>query len=225
MIQAVSRLSQHLTCSICLCLATAATAQGLPRNVPVAYEWNFEGGIAWRPDYTVDLPLSDIIQQDVLPLRLGPAAAISVMRRIDGLRALYGLRAEYGTHDLLGIGFLGTRHDAALLLNYRAFIFDMDGDCDCPTWGRDNWLKRAFFVELGLGGGFRRYTLSSPDDLYIEENEFGLGYLARFGVSHRFRKTLDAFFAAGAHGAFARNSGLGVHQLQWRPALGITWRP
>ena len=158
-----------------------------------------------------------------------PYLALAVSRRIAGLRAYWGLRLD-GTlpyqYERRDEALLSDENanalNAAALLTYKAFLFDMEGDCDCPRWGRDSWFKRASFVEFGAGYGLQHYSSigeGDPDLLH------GFAYLARFGWSHRFSRKLDAWLALGLHGFIGPElEESGRHEVSYRPAIGINYR-
>ena len=199
-------------------------------GVPVEWELNVEGGLDLRAAYreltgsasrgTPDA-LVDGARQGV-----GYYAGASAMRRLAGLRALWGLRLDghAGAIDYPGENTLGARgRSATVTLAYRFFPLDLHGDCDCPTWGSDPWLRKALFLEAGAGLGYQRYA---PEATTREARDrFGAAYAARVGVSHRLRKAFDVYAAAGLHGIIGDNAGFRRHDLALRPTLGLTWRP
>ena len=152
-----------------------------------------------------------------------PAAAVSAYLRIPNLRAYYGLRLEghYASWD--DARREGSTYTAAALIGYKAFLFDMEGDCDCPRWVKSNFFKKAFFVEFGAGYG--RDGFSTDGEPAVDDARGGGAYLARLGLAVRLKKQLDVYVAGGGHGFIAADRGFGSHQLAVRPALGVTWRP
>lgn len=219
------------TALACLLLAIGASAQDY--RAPVEWELNVEGGVDFRGAYRRNaisvLPFPPNVIEDGFRQNT-PAAflGVSAMRRIPNLRAFYGLRLDGMSGELSrerdGGTVLAAEHMlASATLAYRAFPFDLQGDCDCPTWGNDPWLKKALFVELGLGVGVRHY--GSERAGVDSQTDWGGAYTARLGVSHRLSKALDVYLAAGAHGIVARDDGFGLHDAGIRPALGLTWRP
>lgn len=46
----------------------------------------------------------------------------------------------------------------AFNFNTRAYLFDIEGDCDCPVWSKDgNVLKKGFWLELSPGVSYHNY--------------------------------------------------------------------
>ncbi len=194
---------------------------------PREYEFNVEGGLDLRPAYRRDgsdagpVPLRDGARQATF----APYVGLSAMRRIPGLRAFYGVRVDghVAPTDNETPASAVDQWTATAMLNYRAFLFDMQGDCDCPTWGNDPWFKKAFFVELGLGGGYQHInTLVSNAQAF---STFGGAYMARLGVSHRFSKRLDVYLAGGLHGIVAEREHFRTNDISLRPTVGLTYRP
>ena len=216
-----TRLACVLAALLALVGSTASAQLGGER---ASIELGAEAGVLLRADRVIDG-----LAAEVLPageLRVDPAVEVSLvyLRRISGLRALYGLRAEVASGEAaLGLA-RGHVRQAGLMLDYRAFMLDMDGDCDCPTWGRDNWFKRAFFVEVALGASIQS-TVLDEGEIRHEATRIGPAYLARVGVSHRLTRAWDLYLAGGVEGLFARDIGYGVHEIGVRPTVGVSWRP
>ncbi len=210
---------------ICAMIASRLTAQSFQQ--PKEWEFNVEAGLDFKPRYA-ELATDAgryVIARNARQRSPSPFVALSATRRIPGLRAFYGVRADanYSQLTLDNSDYEGENSTATLMATYRAFGFDMQGDCDCPTWGDDSWLKKAFFFELGLGGGYqqlRSNQASIPDD-----SKFGGAYLLRLGVSHRLNKQVDVYLAAGAQGVITSRSAFRTFDVGARPALGLTYRP
>ena len=230
----------RLLATVALLTVLTQVASAQSRRAPAEYEFNVEGGIDLRNRYEL-LYIGAIPDQRFVAIFDGaqqripaPYVGLSAMRRIPGLRAFYGLRVDghrgvlYRSSpidDLPQPGVMIERPNitTTAMLNYRAFIFDMQGDCDCPTWGDDSWFKKAFFAELGVGGGYHHV----PAQLSNEENlnAFGFAYMVRLGVSHRFTKQLEMYLAAGGHGLIAERGPFRKNDVSLRPTLGFTYRP
>jgi hypothetical protein len=210
-------------------LPVLAKAQGMGKKAPDEWEINVEGANDFRGafDRTVmDLP-SVVPVEGSEQSTFAPSIGISYMRRITNLRAYYGLRIEgyYADWDGTVDAFenaTGDTYTAAALINYKAFLFDMEGDCDCPRWDKTNFFKKAFFVEFGAGYGRQSF---SRDDFDESIDRSGVAYMARVGIAVRLKKQWDVYLAGGAHGLIASELFLGRHEVAVRPALGVTWRP
>ena len=199
------------------------------KRTPVQWELNADGGVDLRPGYTIPAEGNALFRggDDISPDNPAGYGGISAMRRIPGLRALYGLRIEGHAGKLIRSEspFEVSHKTASALVNYRAFVFDMQGDCDCPTWGNDPWFKKAFFVEFGLGVGFRELFDLNPNIDISAQQMFGAAYMARLGLSHRFSKALDVYLAGGLHGLVSGDDAYRANDYALRPALGLTFRP
>lgn len=213
-----------------LCVAFAKTAPAQFQAAPTEWVIGLEGGLdlrgkAYRTEPTVTDPLPAEATRQTFP---APYTAASAALRIPNLRAYYGLRLEGHLADwtaaapVPGVGAAGESYTAAALLTYRAFLFDMDGDCDCPTWGKDRVLQRAFFVDVGLG--YARQAYRSAGEPGVEAVRQGAGYAARMGLELRAGNRLGVFLAAGAHGVLGTRLASGRHSVALRPALGLTYR-
>ena len=199
-------------------------------RAPVEYELHVEGGLDLRRGYDDGaiyvMPPPPYVVSDGERQAPAPYAAASVMQRIPGLRAFYGLRFEGHrgviTHERTE-GNEARHTTLAAMAAYRAFFADIDGDCDCPTWGNDPWLKKAVFFEVGLGAGWQRLSDVAPAAL--ADSRYAVAYLARIGLSHRLTRAVDVYAAAGLHGLLGGSIGFRANHLGLRPALGLTWRP
>ena len=206
-----------------------AKAQFSDRGAPTEWEVNAEVAYDFRGPFTTinenlpaEIPVADGTQNT-----LSPAIGLSYMRRVTNLRAYYGLRLEghsadwEGTEDF-GAAVSGSTYSAAALVTYKAFIFDMEGDCDCPRWEKSNFFKKAFFIDFGAGYGRQGWSRDGSDD---RADRGGIAYMARLGLAVRMKKQWDLFLAGGAHGLIGEELFLGRHDIAVRPALGFTWRP
>ena len=183
-----------------------------------------EGGLdAWRQN----LPLVHQAPD------LGVAGAVSGYLQVSDLRSYYGLMltahrgataSEFGdsgggTRSPSG----GTQWQASSMAGWRAFPFDLEGDCECPTWKERDWLRKAFFTEVALGYGRQGWDPANP--VLPPERRHGVAYLARVGLSHRLARSLDIFGAVGLHGLVGADGPFGRHQAAARPTLGVAYRP
>jgi len=206
-----------------------AKAQGMGPTAPVEWEVNIEGANDFRSPFDViagELPSINPVggsQQSTF----APSIGLSYMRRITNLRGYYGVRLEghFSEWDVpMGIvpTERGDTYTASALLAYKAFLFDMEGDCDCPRWDKSNFFKKAFFVEFGAGYGRQSF---GREDMNERVDRGGVAYMARVGIAVRMKKQWDIYVAGGAHGLFAKELAIGSHDVAVRPALGVTWRP
>ena len=209
-------------------MAIVVSASGQDYDAPVDWEINLEGGLDFRREYLEvgqDYP-AEVLVRGLRQNVPSAYAGLSAMRRIPGLRALYGLRVDghLGTLALDGADAYAVEHATASgMVAYRFFPLDLQGDCDCPTWGDDPWLKKALFLEVGLGVGYQRY--GSTVARAASRTRWGGAYLARAGLSHRLTRSLDLYAAAGVSGILADNNAFYLNDFGVRPVLGLTWRP
>ena len=165
-----------------------------------------EGGVDAFRQNLYSGPTSAARVEDPLP---AASAGLAAYLQVSDLRSYYGayLTAHRGATRLVNPAFdLGRAPDVengrqslyAAMFGWRAFILDLEGDCDCPTWGEENWLQRALFVEVAIGPGLQRWEALGSKR--FEVDRWGGAYLARLGLSHRLAKSLDVYAALGAFG-------------------------
>ncbi len=190
-----------------------------------AQQVNYEAGTDWRNSYAESPAF---------------AQAISGMLRISDMRAYYGLRlAEASESRFRGRSVAGTSRLTAVtaLATYKSFPFDLEGDCNCPTWGKEGWLQKHLFVEIGAGGALvqRRETSAGDPPVTLsvtDERKFGAGYLLRSGLSVKLVKQFEVYLAASAAGVLHREfSEAGnsttpnlIHDIGLQGTLGLTYR-
>ena len=71
-----------------------------------------------------------------------------------------------------------------LTFNTLVYTLDIDGDCNCPTWGKDgSFIQKGFFVGVNPGIGYHSMSAQIKDPLEntepVEINKFAF----RIGVS------------------------------------------
>ncbi len=102
-----------------------------------------------------------------------------------------------------GIG--PTKYDLDLslitfLLNSNIYLFNLEGDCDCPTWGKEGgFFEKGFFVEVGPGVTYmknyaERNVLNSSSSRIEKENtsfrfHFNIGLGLDIGITEMFTIT------------------------------------
>lgn len=205
-----------LVISVSLYVASTAQAQVI----------SLEGGVdAFRQNFeTVDQGVS-------FASRVGPTAAVSVYLQVSDLRSYYGLyltghtgnsEPKFVDSDVIAPDN-PSQSQWATMLGWRAFLFDLEGDCDCPSWKEENWLRKATFFELALGYGQQSWEV--PDAVVDGgRTRGGAAYLARVGLAHRLTQTVDAFAAIGFHGLVGEEVGYGNHHAAARATVGISYR-
>ncbi|MFK8054995.1 MAG: hypothetical protein AB8F78_02645 [Saprospiraceae bacterium] len=206
-----------------------AQAQGMGPTAPDEWEVSIEGGNDFRSAFArvaTDRP-TIILVENSEQASFSPSFGVSYMRRITNLRAYYGVRIEGHVTTWEGSESIvetieGDTYTASALIAYKAFLFDMEGDCNCPRWDKTNFFKKAFFVEFGAGGGRQSFGRKEMEGRILRT---GFAYMARAGFAIRLKKQIDVTLAGGAHGLFASNMLFGKHDVAVRPALGVTWRP
>ena len=75
----------------------------------------------------------------------------------------------------------------SLFANTHFYLFDLEGDCDCPTFSKDgNFIKKGFYVELSPGLSYATSTFKnrndSPSNSYLVPS-IGLGVGVDIGLS------------------------------------------
>ena len=161
---------------------------------------------------------------------LGPSVAVSGYVQVPALRSYYGLllaghsgRAALRPDEGSRPGEDVSQTTLTAMAGWRGFPFDLEGDCDCPTWREENWFRKAFFLEAGLGYG--RQTFADESGTLSEASRSGAAYFARAGLAHRLGASLDLFAGLGYQGIVGRDVGYGVHHGAARPSIGFIWRP
>ncbi|MEL6988069.1 MAG: hypothetical protein AAGK97_09570 [Bacteroidota bacterium] len=67
--------------------------------------------------------------------------------------------------------------------NTNFYIFDLAGDCDCPTFSKEgNSLKKGFFIQLGPGISYFSHTLTDENVINVESNTFGISIQGGVGI-------------------------------------------
>lgn len=66
----------------------------------------------------------------------------------------------------------------AVFANTNFYLFDLEGDCNCPTFGKDGgFFEKGFFVQLSLGASYWSYNSTIGDlDHEGEQIHFLLGF-------------------------------------------------
>lgn len=161
----------------------------------------------------------------------GVSVGASALLQISDLRAYYGLRAEVGGERGQPRGYFARPEYASVILAYKAFPFDLEGDCNCPTWGRESWFEKHFFVEAGLGYARVRTYVDGKSSM-----RGGLAYLGRAGLSVRASGPLEVYLAGSLHGYVHRDRPPSptfptpelpdetVFRIGLQPILGLTYR-
>ena len=75
-------------------------------------------------------------------------------------------------------------HSIDLNANTNIYVFDLAGDCDCPTFSKQgNILTKGFFVEVSPGLSFRSYNIESSRNGELQESiEKSTGILGKIGL-------------------------------------------
>lgn len=88
----------------------------------------------------------------------------------------------------------------SFFLNTNWYLFDFEGDCNCPTFSKQGqFLKKGFFVQLSPGITYLKNSFTMPQDLLPDNKEtidsnswafsIGLGAGIDIGVSDLFTVT------------------------------------
>ena len=72
--------------------------------------------------------------------------------------------------------------------NTNVYIFDLAGDCDCPTWSKEgNFFQKGFFIQVSPGVSRMKNSFSSSDfGEVVETNQYfeiGVGAGLDIGLS------------------------------------------
>ena len=73
----------------------------------------------------------------------------------------------------------------ALTANTQIYLFDLEGDCDCPTWGKEGgFFNKGFFISIGPGVSLIQHSDIPNLDLVASENveSTSLRFLAAVGL-------------------------------------------
>lgn len=91
--------------------------------------------------------------------------------------------------------------------NTNVYLFDLEGDCDCPVWSKEgNFLKKGFFLQVSPGLHYHDYTYSVEEIIVgeprvTESNTLtysaALGAGIDFGLSEYI--TVSPYFRARYH--------------------------
>ena len=205
--------------------ALLLAALSLPIGRAVAQTLSLEGGVdAFRQNFTSER--GEVLGQ----ARVAPSVTLSGYLQVPALRSYYGLlatghagHAEPPPDAAEGSTSRATQTTVAGLLGWRGFVLDLQGDCDCPTWREEKWLRKALFVEAGLGYG--RQTFDAEGGGLASTARSGVAYFTRVGLAHRVHSAVDLLAAVGYQGILGRDVGYGVHHGAARPTVGVVWRP
>jgi|GEM_PF-1046613 len=127
----------------------------------------------------------NILSSDGLPNQLesesgfpnGYEISVDYQQKFNGLRIELLPEIGYVNHRALGLGSGKYSMQSFLTqLNVNIYPFDLDGDCDCPTWGRDGGIfEKGFFVQATGGYGWNsiNYNLN-------QGSLFGMGNSSAF---------------------------------------------
>ena len=82
----------------------------------------------------------------------------------------------------------------AFAFNTQIYIFDMEGDCNCPTWGKDgSFFNKGFYLMAGPGISYIQQTSNISFDgtnNEVEENNLRLLLSAGVGFDFGITKSL-----------------------------------
>lgn len=92
------------------------------------------------------------------------------------------------------------------LFNTNFYVFDLEGDCDCPVWSKDgNFFKKGFYLQLSPGVHYNKnkYMVEAPILSNYEAKDDIISYSAGMGVGIDFglseRMTITPYFRACYH--------------------------
>jgi hypothetical protein len=90
--------------------------------------------------------------------------------------------------------------------NTNVYIFDFEGDCDCPVFSKDgNFLKKGFFIQLSPGVNYHNYVheeTSLIDEINtIKDDDFSFSLAAGAGIDIGLSEhlTISPYFRARYH--------------------------
>lgn len=132
-------------------------------QVGISAQYNLLNAPQWTPIFNTSTTY-DFGNDYRLPNTTG--LAIDYWLRPLDLRIEFLPRLSYWKiEDTISNNFSLSRileHQAVLLsLPIHFYPLDIEGDCDCPTWGKDGSLiKKGFFLSLHPGVGFFNYKNS-----------------------------------------------------------------
>lgn len=123
----------------------------------------------------------------------GLALSLDYRLKMQNLRVEVRPEIQWASPQTVTNGNIGTKSRyIGLWSNVVIFPFDLRGDCDCPTFGRNgNPLQKAFFIEAAPGLYHTTNTIEisrSPDDIITENQSFAFGFSIGIGLEMKINR-------------------------------------
>ncbi len=131
-------------------------------------------------------------------LDLSPEIAVNYWFRLKNKRiefqpTVYGALVSSADNDAFT--------ELGLQFKTNFYLFDLGGDCDCPTFGKQGPnLQKGFFIQLSPGIAY--YDISLPGPMY-EETAVGLTLGAALGLDFGINNLVTITPQAGIRKGFA----------------------
>lgn len=113
----------------------------------------------------------------------------------------------------------GLKHRlVALHFNTNIYLFDLEGDCDCPTWSKEGgFFKKGFFIQLSPGIALFKNDFDDIRVLIIDGDgtalELGVGAGIDFGITDFLTVTPIVKFIYAPNANWVTNRGSGIDNL------------
>lgn len=146
---------------------------------------------------------------------------LAYMRRIPDVRTYWGPKLEANYHQWNSSIEKGDVISGALSLNMRSFIFDLEGDCDCPTWKKEPFLKKAFFAEIGLGFASQLFNNANSSNTNLR---YGVFTNIGIGIDQKISKKLSVYGLFKFISIFSSKKVLNHQTHYLRPEIGISYK-
>lgn len=111
------------------------------------------------------IQLSDL--PGAAPIESGFAVGIDRWFRLKNARVEFFPELNYARYSLDWADNTTsmTHQQISLLANTHFYLFDLEGDCDCPTFSKDgNFVKKGFYVEVSPGLSYATSSFKGRND-------------------------------------------------------------
>ena len=120
----------------------------------------------------------------------GPVLGLDYWIRLKNYRIEFQPQVQYSqfSKTLIGEDFDIDSRILGLFLNTNIYLFDLEGDCDCPTFSKGgNTLQKGFFLQLSPGVLNYNIKETNQDGVELEADQttysIGVGIGLDIGVS------------------------------------------
>ncbi len=113
---------------------------------------------------------------------------------------------------------------SAFHLNTNLYIFDLEGDCDCPTWSKSgNLFQKGFFLQVSPGINYFSVELNGSDDLDKDADLFwdiGFGAGLDLGITEFFTLTPTIRYYVAPGAKWSHQAPLNSEEMTTRATAG-----